>query len=73
MKTELEILKIIGENIKQYRVQKCMQIKDLANLTGIRKEYIARIEKVLAVGIKTSQIFKISHALNIPAHKLVEY
>lgn len=66
-----EILKILALNIKYYRVKANFTVKQLAEKSKIRKEYLYKIEKGKAYGMHTGHLFAICEALNVEPYKLV--
>lgn len=68
-----KIFKILGENIKSVRLAKNITIKILSERTGIRAEYIRKIENGKAYGITlTKHVFYIAKALNVKPSELVK-
>ena len=67
---EEEMLKIFGENVRKQREKENLTLKDVAEKTKIREQYLQKIENGNAAGIRCSHIFIIAHALNIKAYKL---
>ena len=73
-KSFIEICRKLGENIQKCREEKGMTIKELAEKTGIRKEYIKKIEDGKAYGVLLDRhIFKIAEGLNIKLSKLLTF
>ena len=60
------ICNTLGKNIKYYRLLRGFSVKKLSELSKIRKNYIYKIEKGIAFGIKISQVFQLAEALKIP-------
>lgn len=69
---EEEMLKIFGENVRKQREKENLTLKDVAEKTKIREQYLQKIENGKATGIRFSHIFIIAHALKTKAHKLCE-
>jgi len=69
---EEEMLKIFGENIRKQREKENLTLKDIAEKTKIREQYLQKIENGNAAGIRCSHIFIIAYALKTKAHKLCE-
>jgi len=65
--------KNLGENIKYYRETKGKTINEIANITGIRKEYLLKIEKGKAYGMTSTHLFLIAEALAVKPHVLVDF
>lgn len=66
-----EIVKVLGQRIRNYRIAKGLSQEKLAELSGCHPTYIGQIER----GEKNAtieSIEKISSALNIPLSKLFE-
>ena len=62
----------LGKRIKEQREKRQITIKELSEKTGIRAEYLKKIENGKATGIRFSHIFIIAHALKTKAYKLCE-
>ena len=61
-----DIFKIIGDNIKKYRIKKGYNIEDLALMTELDKEYLTKIEKEGVDGsITFNNLSKIATCLDI--------
>ena len=70
----LEILKKLGENVKKYREEKGMTINELAQISGLRKEYIKKIEHGKACGVLLEKhLLKIAKCLNIKLSELLKF
>ena len=62
----------LGLKIKKLREEKNISIKELALKTGIRKEYLIKIENGTAYGIIIERhMIKIAQALNIKIYELL--
>lgn len=72
MLTEEEILKKFGENIREFREDRNMTLKELSIITGIRMQYLKRIELGTAKKLNASHVFIFAEAFNIKPHELVE-
>lgn len=66
-----KLLKIFGSNIKKFRKERKISIKELAELTGFSEAYLKRIEEGKAYGIKTSSIFVFAKAFNLKPQEIV--
>lgn len=65
------ILKCLGIHIKNLREEKNITIKELSKKTGIRKEYLVKIERGTAYGVMLNRhLVKIANALNIKLYDL---
>ena len=62
----------IGARIKYYREKNELTIDELASKSGLRKQYIEKIESGRAYGLTTTKFFRIAEALELPAGKLAE-
>ena len=61
-----DIYKIIGNNIKKYRINKGYKIEDLSLMTGLDKVYLTKIELEGVDGLITfDKLYKIANSLNI--------
>ena len=60
----IRLIKILGMNVKKIRLVKNISIKELSEKTGIRENYLKKIEKGEAVGITITQMWQISEMLN---------
>ena len=67
-----EVLKIFGTNVYKKRTKIGMTRKELSIKTGIRKEYLKKIEEGSAKGILCSHIFRIAQALKIEPYEICE-
>lgn len=65
MEKKEKFLKQIGENIKRVREQKEKTLEEISKRTGIRKQYLIRIEKGIAYGFSTKHFLLISEALKV--------
>ena len=64
-------LKKLGLRIKKLREEKNIKIEELSLMTGIRKEYLRKIEDGTASGVRMLRhLLKISEVLNIQISKL---
>lgn len=68
-KERIKLLKNIGENIQNCREAKGLTLKEVSEKTGIRKQYLKRIEKGEAPRITTT-IYLIAVALKVYPHEL---
>ena len=66
------ILKKLGKNIELIRTKQNLTIKEISERTGIRKIYLHEIEKGNAIGIKTTQLFKIANTLTVNIQDLLK-
>lgn len=66
----LEKFRIFGENVRKYRLQKIMTIKELSEKTGITERHLNRIENGTAKRLNVSHIFNLAKSLGILPHEL---
>jgi len=65
-------LKLLGQNIRKYRNLKGLSQEKLAELTGLSREYIARIETgVKRISLK--KLFEIADILDANCSDLVDF
>lgn len=70
----LEMCQKLGEIIKKFREEKGMTINELAEKTGIRKEYIRKIEQGKAYGVLIEKhLLRIAKSLNIKLSELLKF
>lgn len=62
----------IGTRIKYYREKNGLTIDELASKSGLRKQYMEKIESGKAYGLSTTKFFKIAEALQTTASILVK-
>lgn len=66
IKLHNDIYKIIGNNIKKYRINKGYNIEDLSLMTGLDKEYLQKTESVGVDGLITfDKLYKLANSLDI--------
>lgn len=58
-------LKIIAKNLKRIRDERGLTIKDVSELTGIRCEYIRKIEQVKAPKMNLSKLYFLTKGLKV--------
>lgn len=64
----------LGLHIKQLREDRSINIKELSIRTGIRKEYLKKIEKGTAYGVMIERhLVKIAKTFNIKLFELFDY
>ena len=66
-----DIVKILGQRIKKYRISKGLSQEKLSELAGCHPTYIGQIERG-EKNVSVESIEKLSRALNIPLSKLFE-
>ena len=63
----------LGLHIKKLRVERKITLKELSEKTGIRKEYLQKIEDGKAYGVLMERhLFKISSALTIKISEMFD-
>ena len=72
MLTEEEFFKKFGENIREFREERNMKLEDLSIITGIRAQYLKRIELGTAKRLNVSHIFIFAEAFKIKPHEVVK-
>ena len=72
MLTEEEFLKKFGENIRKFREERNITIEELSTITGIRAQYLKRIELGTAKGLNVDHIFIFADAFNLKPHEIVK-
>lgn len=68
----LLLFKKLGENIKNTREEKQIALDVVAHKTGIRKQYLKKIENGEAYGFTTTQFMKIAVVLKVKPRELVK-
>ncbi|MBE7702878.1 MAG: helix-turn-helix domain-containing protein [Cyanobacteria bacterium SIG28] len=65
---------LLGLRIKQLREERNLTIKDVALKTGIRIQYLQKIEKGLAYGVLIDKhLLKIANALSVKLGELFDF
>ena len=72
MNNTLDIHLKIGQKIKKIRLKRGMTQQDVSEITGIRLEYIDKIEHGKACRITLKHLEKITNSLNINLLKFLE-
>ena len=62
---------MIGQRIKEFRMQKKMSLSELAERAGIAKSYLSSIERNLQSNPSIQILEKISSVLDVPVHVLL--
>lgn len=55
-------LKQLGQNVFKLRTKYNMTLEELSEKTGIRKQYLIKIEKGIAYGFRISHLEKLANA-----------
>ncbi len=70
----IEYCQRLGKHIQKLREEKNMTIDEISNKTGIRGEYIRKIEQGTAYGVKLeNHLLIISNVLNIKLSDLFDF
>ena len=70
----LDTCRKLGDNIQKFREKKQMTIKELSEKTGIRKEYLRKIENGKAYGVLFDKhLLKIAIDLNTKISDLFDF
>lgn len=65
---------LLGNHIKKLREKRNLTIKDISVKTGIRVEYLQKIEKGLAYGVLIyKHLFKIAMVLQVEMFELFDF
>jgi len=64
------MVSILGKNIKKYRVNKNLSIKELSDIAGVGSSTISQIENGKRSSLRSETIQKISEALNVDVNDL---
>ncbi|MBM6619054.1 helix-turn-helix domain-containing protein [Bacillus suaedaesalsae] len=62
---------MIGQRIKEYRLEKKMSLSELAERAGIAKSYLSSIERNLQSNPSIQFLEKVSAVLNVPVNILI--
>ena len=66
--------KLLGIQIKKLRDERNLTIKELSEKTGIKKEYLEKIENRTAYGVLIDKhLLKIAKALKVHFYQLLEF
>ena len=65
---EKDIFIKFGKNIQQFRKERNMTIQELSKLTGIRVQYLKKIEAGKAYGMNSNYVFIFAKAFKIKPH-----
>ena len=69
-----EVFTSLGLNIKNLREKQKVSLQELSLKTGIRKEYLEKIEKGTAYGVLVEKhLFVIANTLNVKLSELLNY
>ena len=69
-----EYYKMIGLKVAYYRKLRSLTQEQLADKLDVDTSYIGQIEAVnIAKAISLDTLFRISHALDIPPHKFLDF
>jgi transcriptional regulator with XRE-family HTH domain len=71
---ENELIRIIGYNIKKYRLNKNTTIEKLSEITNLSNSYIYKLENQNTnINISINNLYKIATVLEVPISKFFEY
>ena len=70
-KKEKSSLEIIGDNLKRIRIEKKLTLKKVSELTGLRVEYLSKIEHANAKGLNLSKFECLLEGLDLSAEELL--
>ena len=70
--TKEKVLEIFRKNVKRTRLERNLTIKKLAAKSGIRKEYLQKIEEAKAPEVSTRHLFLLAEALKIMPHMFLK-
>ena len=69
-----EMFKKLGKHIRVLREEREITTKELAQKTGIRKEYLEKIEEGTAYGVRMEKhLLKISKGLGVTFYQLFDF
>ena len=71
-KNKKEIFIKFGQNMRAFRKERDMTILELSKITGIRTQYLKKIEAGNAYGMSSTCIFIFAKAFNIKPHEVVK-
>ncbi len=63
---------MIGDRIRQYRLQKNLSLSELAERAGVAKSYLSAIERYIQVNPSIHVLERLAGVLNVPVHVLIE-
>ena len=66
----MDIIKVLGSNLKKYRIAKSFSQEQFAELCGLHRTYISDIERFQR-NVSLENVQKIADALEIEAYKLL--
>ena len=66
----MDIVKVFGDNVREFRIQKNLSQEKLAELSGLHRTYISGIER-LGRNISLENVQRIADALEIETYKLL--
>lgn len=67
----MDILKIIGNNIRSFRTGLSLSQEQLAEKAGLHRTYIGAVERS-EKNISAKNIAKIANVLEVPPHKILD-
>ncbi|WDL97997.1 helix-turn-helix domain-containing protein [Alicyclobacillus sp. ALC3] len=63
---------MIGDRIRQYRLQKNLSLSELAERAGVAKSYLSAIERYIQVNPSIHVLERLAAVLDVPVHVLIE-
>ena len=66
-----EMLQLLGQRIKYYRELKGLTLNQMSELTGIKKNYLKRIDKGNASSVSILHLVKMSEVLDISVYDFI--
>ena len=67
-----EIFIKFGKNIKEFRQERNITLQELSELTGIRQQYLKKIEDGKAYRISSTHVFVFAKAFKIKPHEVLK-
>lgn len=65
---------LFGENVKMLREERNMTLKELSQKTGMRVEYLKKIEQGSAYGMRIcTHVVKLAKAFNVPVSLMFRF
>lgn len=63
---------MIGDRIRQFRIQKNLSLSELAERAGVAKSYLSAIERYIQVNPSIQVLERLAGVLSVPVHVLIE-
>lgn len=71
MKSRKKLLRIVGDNIRQYRLKASLSQEKLAELASVHRNYIGRVERY-EINLSLLQLERIAEALKLHPSELLQ-